>query len=535
MRIDAFEVESAFRQQFTLAEVLNGRANAFRLFRIKNIRGSEHSWLHLCLELDGKPIYKKSVRGLPIGDDEKAAAFERSVLQDMVLQARTPIGPHTLRLLITGGNEAQELFASISVLPPDIIPTDFIRASLLSAYVQLSDPLRTFAASAIGHVELLEPAAASRCLYDALLSRKPLYQPVSGRQYPDCQRLSSMETILHHGGSCADMSMLFASLMWNVDVPPALLLFEDHMAVGCFAGPVPAFQTQNDPALILQLVVNGTLLLWEATSVCHLFQHPFEIAQNEILQRIRLCAEKQKPCILINVQHILTHGMTSVPQEYCRRMCQNCGYVAEVSALDDTACCPACKQQFPPLTPSPVIAPEPVIYSDEVAYCKESGHAVATRLKSDVQDLRLMDLWQGLLVTKIADRAFAKSTLRRVSLPDGLTCIGDYAFAACKFLDQFRFTESISTIGTGAFRDSGLRTLCIPSSIRLIPRMAFAGCDRLESLALSEGIQQIDDKAFDGCTLLRSVTIPVSVRQVARNAFPPACQLVFLSKETKLR
>ena len=97
------------------------------------------------------------------------------------------------------------------------------------------------------------------------------------------------------------LALLFASLLWNVDVPPALLLFEDHMAAGCFPDGLPAFETLNDPALILQLAQCGALLPWEATSACHLYQHPFETSQAEILQRIRHCAEKKKPCMLVNV------------------------------------------------------------------------------------------------------------------------------------------------------------------------------------------------------------------------------------------
>lgn len=535
MRIDAFELDCTFRQQFTLAEVLNGQAAAFQSFRIRNVRGSESSWLHLSLELDGKSVRQKSIRNLSIGDEEGAAALERRVLQDMVLHAGTPAGAHTLRLLITGSQSSQELIAIITVLPPDIIPTDFLRARLLSAYVRLSDPLRNFAAGAIGDLENPEPAKAARCLYGAVLDRKPLYQPVSGRQYPDCQRLSAMDNILHHGGSCADLSLLFASLLWNVDVPPALLLFEDHMAAGCFPDGLPAFETLNDPALILQLTQCGALLPWEATSACHLYQHPFETAQAEILQRIRHCAEKKKPCMLINVQRILMQGLKPVPADLCRRSCTHCGYVAEVSLLDASAHCPACGKLIPPLTlPDAPAAPEPVVFSDEVVYSRLSGSAVAVRLKADTEALRLMDTWQGLLVTEIGERAFAKSRVRSVALPDGIVRIGDYAFAACRELQHFTLPETMIKLGTAAFRDSGLQSVCIPGSIRLIPRLAFAGCTDLEHLTLSEGLIQIDEKAFDGCGHLQSVTIPASVRQIARNAFPPSCRLILLSKETKL-
>lgn len=534
MRIAEFELNCAFRRQFTLAEVINGRAAVLQLLRIRNVRGSGTSWLQLLLELDGKRVRQKSIRNLPVGDEDGAAALERSICQDMVLQVNTPAGEHTLRLLITGENASAELVETISVLTPDIIPTDFVRAGLLSAYVRLSDSLRCFAAEAAGHLAASDPAAAARCLYEALKEKQLLYQPVSGRQYPDCQRLSGMESILQHGGSCADLSLLFASLMWNIDVPPALLLFEDHLAAGCFTGGLPLFETMNDPAGILRLVQEGELLPWEATSICRLYQHPFDAAKEEILRRIRLCAEKGRPCMLINVQRMLMQGLKTVPEDLLRRQCRCCGYTAEFTVRDPSPRCPACGAEIPPLQlPDPSPVPEMVVYSDEVVYARHAGHAAAVRLKKDTDALRLMDTWQGLAVTEIGERAFEGAGVKSVALPEGIAAIGDYAFARCAGLKRFVIPDTVTRMGAGALMNSGLESVCIPGSIGVVPRLAFAGCAGLEYLTLSEGIARIDEKAFDGCLKLREVTIPASVRQVARNAFPEGCRLIFKTSSVK--
>ncbi len=540
MRIDAFELDFIFRTHFTLAEVLNGRAAVLRTIRIRNVRGSETSWLQLEMALEGQVVCRKAIRKLPVKDEERAVAVEKRILAELVLPEKTMPGSHKLRLQIIGEHDSQELLTDIQVLPQNVMPTDFVRAPLLPAYVQESDQLRNFAASTVQHLAAPSAGDVARCLYDALLAKRLMYQPVAGRQYQDCQKIAAMRNVLHYGGSCAELSLLFASLLWNVGQPPALLLLEDHMAAGCFAVEPPFAETLEDTGRIRLLAERGALLLVDVTSVCGLKQHPFEIAQREILQRLKLEEANHRSCVLVNVQRILRGGLKTVSEATVLLRCNHCGY-HETVALDTVVThCPACRHPLPAMAApeeeeTPSAGGAPALFSAAVQYALQSDGAVAVRLKEDNEDvIRLLDVWRGRSVVSIGERAFSQSRLRAVALPETLKSIGDYAFSGCRELQHLTLPDSVVALGSGAFRDSGLQTVSIPGAIVRVPRLAFAGCASLACVTLSEGTQYIDEKAFDGCGMLRSVTIPASVRRIAANAFPKQCQLILMSRETQV-
>ncbi len=61
------------------------------------------------------------------------------------------------------------------------------------------------------------------------------------------------------------------------------------------------------------------------------------------------------------------------------------------------------------------------------------------------------------------------ANLQRVSLPDSITEIGDFAFAACNALKTIKLPSSLKTIGYGAFMLSGLTELTIPDGVTALP------------------------------------------------------------------
>lgn len=531
MRISAFELECIFKTHFTLAEVLNGQACALRLLHVQNVRGNENSWLNLSLYIDGKVLRRKSIRKLPVGDTESAARYESEITGEMKLPADTTPGQHLLRMEITGINTSHELLEQITVLPYNFIPTDFLRAPLLPAYIQESDDLRTYAASTLQRYTEPDAATVAQCLYNALLEKKLVFHPVGSRQYPDCQRIAALSHVLQEGGCCAELSLLFASLLRNVGQDPVLLLFEDHMAVGCFLQQTPDFSILTSPEEILALEHSGELLLFETTAVCKQHQLNFEAARKAILQRLEICRDGQYPCILINVRRILTPAFRLVPADTVRLKCSNCHYTAEVSLQDQAPVCKACGQPLQQDTPPQ----EPQVFSQSVQYVLQRGGASVLRIKASHEEtIRIMPVWQGHSVVSINDHAFAQSDVSSVALPDSLCQIGDYAFQGCKKLRRLILPDSLTQLGTGAFRDSSLQEIRLPSSIQRIPRLAFANCSDLSIVTVPEGILFIDEKAFDGCCSLHSVTVPASVRQIAHNAFPAGCELILMSQTTKV-
>ena len=77
----------------------------------------------------------------------------------------------------------------------------------------------------------------------------------------------------------------------------------------------------------------------------------------------------------------------------------------------------------------------------------------------------------GSVVEEIRD-----GVASRVTLPDGITSIGNYAFAGCGELTLQSFPKSLTTIGAYAFKDcKGLTDLEIPAGVTDIGMGAFQG------------------------------------------------------------
>ena len=126
-------------------------------------------------------------------------------------------------------------------------------------------------------------------------------------------------------------------------------------------------------------------------------------------------------------------------------------------------------------------------------------------------------------VTSIGIWAFHNcSGLTSINIPDGLTSIGDRAFYGCTSLTSIDIPESVTSIEYGAFRDcSSLTSIDIPESVTSIGNCAFYGCSSLTSISIPENSQltSIGNYAFYGCSSLTSITIPEGVTSLDRWAF----------------
>ena len=85
-------------------------------------------------------------------------------------------------------------------------------------------------------------------------------------------------------------------------------------------------------------------------------------------------------------------------------------------------------------------------------------------------------------VVAIADGAFKDaSSLKKITIPEGVTTIGKYAFAYCAQLETVVFPSTLASIDEGAFRRSGLTTLTFPETCALtkIEMATFSMCNKL--------------------------------------------------------
>ena len=118
------------------------------------------------------------------------------------------------------------------------------------------------------------------------------------------------------------------------------------------------------------------------------------------------------------------------------------------------------------------------------------------------------------LVT-IGGSAFSECpNLASVTFQSGLTSIGSMAFFACRSLTNVTFPSSLTEIGNNAFKMCGFKTLTLPSGLTKIDKEAFADCIRLKSLTLSPSLTSIGVEAFGGLGNLRTLTIPSGLTSI---------------------
>ena len=124
-------------------------------------------------------------------------------------------------------------------------------------------------------------------------------------------------------------------------------------------------------------------------------------------------------------------------------------------------------------------------------------------------------------VTKIGSSAFANnSSLRTVTIPNGVTNIEWSAFSRCVFLTTVVIPSGIKTIPYGCFNGCNrLSSINLPEGLTKIETFAFMSCSSLKTLELPSTLTTIGSQAFDFCTGLTSIQIPASVREFQGSAF----------------
>lgn len=100
-------------------------------------------------------------------------------------------------------------------------------------------------------------------------------------------------------------------------------------------------------------------------------------------------------------------------------------------------------------------------------------------------------------VVEIESRAFCRTSLTHVKIPDNVTTIKSSTFDGCKQLEQVIFPKYLNSIG----------------------EMAFKNCDKLTFLSLPNNLIGISSSVFSGCHNVRAIYIPEKVTSIGGSAF----------------
>ncbi len=160
-----------------------------------------------------------------------------------------------------------------------------------------------------------------------------------------------------------------------------------------------------------------------------------------------------------------------------------------------------------------------IVYADRGEYCE------IISASDDVPDIvnvpsSVRINGRDLPVKSIFKRAFAKSSITSITLPDGLTSIGMDAFSECFELTSISIPDSVTSIGAAAFLScKKLKNVTMPSGITEIRDSTFFACKSLTSITIPENVVVIEKLAFASCESLTSITIPDSVEAMGTGVF----------------
>ncbi len=107
-----------------------------------------------------------------------------------------------------------------------------------------------------------------------------------------------------------------------------------------------------------------------------------------------------------------------------------------------------------------------------------------------------------------------------VTVPAGVTEIGDGAFYMCDNLQEYHFPTSLTKIGKEAFAQCyELKSFVIPDTVTEIGKSAFDFCEDLASIQIGTGLSVIPEYAFADCYSLTEIVIPSNIRTIEYGAF----------------
>lgn len=113
--------------------------------------------------------------------------------------------------------------------------------------------------------------------------------------------------------------------------------------------------------------------------------------------------------------------------------------------------------------------------------------------------------------------AFGRDRLLTEIDLSGTYWIGAQAFIECQSLTQLTLSDGLTGIGEWAFLECGVRGLTVPGSLTIIPDSAFTYMPA-DWVILSEGCKEISKGGMDGCLWLTKLVLPAGMRQVRDEA-----------------
>ena len=139
-------------------------------------------------------------------------------------------------------------------------------------------------------------------------------------------------------------------------------------------------------------------------------------------------------------------------------------------------------------------------------------------------------------LTEISVSAFCScNNLSKVTLGSKTEVIKAKAFHLCKALCSINFPESLKKIEIHAFDSCGFKKLTLPDTLQELDDFAFSSCAELTDLTVNSGVKHIPDFCFFSCTNLKNVTLGEGIESVGKHSFSMLESLTEISLPSTLK
>mgnify|MGYP005772815459 FL=1 len=137
--------------------------------------------------------------------------------------------------------------------------------------------------------------------------------------------------------------------------------------------------------------------------------------------------------------------------------------------------------------------------------------------------------------TELPADAFYKYAGTSVTLPEGLTAVGDYAFQECSALTEVVFPETVRSFGKNVFYDNtAIKYVTFPETVDSFGARMFRGCTSLVSVVIPEGVTALGGDTFHSNESLVSVTLPSTLTELGNYEFYYCSSLVSVTLPASL-
>lgn len=128
-------------------------------------------------------------------------------------------------------------------------------------------------------------------------------------------------------------------------------------------------------------------------------------------------------------------------------------------------------------------------------------------------------------ITSIGDNVFRGcKTLSKVNNLDDITSIGESAFDGCTELKEINLPEGLNSVGMYVIRNSGVTRLVVPSTVTTIENSVFRGIPKLVEVVVKKGVKGFSVYAFAENAQLKRIELPNSLTTMTQGSAFYGCK-----------